>query len=448
METVEGDTGFLSLIILLNSFSFGVIAELGIIAVLIFCSAMISGSESAFFSLRNKDLIDLQEDQAPFSSTIVQLLEHPRQLLATILIINTVVNISIAILASNVTSRLLAGSNDFAKFMVEVVTLTFVLVLLGEVTPKVYAAQYNKSFASFMAYPLFLLNKIFYPLSFFLTRTTSLLEKRIDKKGHDLLLDEIRHAIEITSDEESSQDEKKILKGIINFSSTYVKQIMTSRMDVVAHDITTPFPQLIAYINENRYSRIPIYRGSFDKIEGILYIKDLIPYLNEGNDFNWTILLREAYFVPDIKKIDDLLQEFQLKKVHLAIVVDEYGGTSGIVTMEDILEEIVGDINDEFDEDEIFYSRLDDENFVFNGKTSLNDVVKVMNLEDEIFDKVRGEAESIGGLVTELSGRIPLPGEQINFENFVFTVESSDRRRVKRVKISMVNAEEPGNGES
>lgn len=447
METVEGDTGFLSLFILLNSFSFEVIAEMGIIMVLIFCSAMMSGSESAFFSLKNKDLINLQEDQHPLGSTIIKLLERPRQLLATILIVNTIVNISIAILAARVISILLPEVNEVVKFLVEVVAVTFVIVLLGEVTPKVYAAQYNISFASVMAFPLLLLNKLFYPVSFFLTSTTGIIEKRMDRKGHDLLLDEIRHAIEITSDEATSQDEKKILRGIINFSSTYVKQIMTSRLDVVAHDITTPFHQLIAYINENRYSRLPIYKGSFDKVEGILYIKDLIPYLNEGNDFNWTILIREPYFVPDIKKIDDLLHEFQTKKVHLAIVVDEYGGTSGIVTMEDVLEEIVGDINDEFDEDEIFYSRLDDENVVFNGKTSLNDVVKVMNLDDDVFEKVRGEAESIGGLVTELSGKLPLLGEQIQFDNFIFTVESADRRHVKRVKLSLVKEEEPHNGE-
>jgi gliding motility-associated protein GldE len=349
----------------------------------------------------------------------------------------------IAILATTLLNRIDFGGNELLKQFVDVVMITFTLVLLGEVVPKVYASHHNVKFAAFMAYPLVFLARVFYPISFVLTRTSSVIERRMLKHTHNVSLEDIKDAIEITSSEETSQEEKKILKGVINFGNIYVKQIMTGRLDVVAHDIDTPFDQLVKSINENRYSRVPIYNNSFDKITGILYIKDLIPYLNEPANFNWQNLVREPYFVPDTKKIDLLLQEFKLKKVHLAVVVDEYGGANGIVTMEDILEEIVGDINDEFDDEEVFYSRLDDENFVFDGKTSLTDVIRIMDLEDEVFEKVRGEAESIGGLMIEMAGKIPASGEKMQYENFRFTVELSDKRRVRRVKVSKLNETAP-----
>ena len=437
MGNTEGNPGITVPAIALGSSS-EVIWELIGIAVLIFFSAMVAGSESAFFSLKKKDLAALTEGKNKSGHLVVKLLNDAKHLLATILILNTLINISVAILAAEVANVLLANSSQNVRFIVEVVIVTFTLVLLGEVMPKIYGAQYSQRFAKIMAYPMYGIGKVLYPFAFFLSGTTSIIEKRLGKRGHHLHIEDIKQAIEITSDEATTQDEKKILRGIISFSTTYVKQVMTPRLDVIAHDINTTLPELIKSINENRYSRLPVYHETLDKIEGILYIKDILPYLHEKEDFNWRTLLRQPYFVPDSKKIDVLLEEFQQKKMHFAIVVDEYGGTAGIISMEDILEEIVGDINDEFDDDEVQYSRLDDANVVFNGKTSLNDVIRIMNLPDDIFEIVRGEAETIGGLVVEMAGKIPLIGETHVFNNFHFIVESADRKRVRRVKVSIV----------
>jgi putative hemolysin len=437
LGTIEGDpllfSGYLSFY--LQGFTFIDGAEIGLVIVLIFCAALIAGSESSFFSLKTADLHELEEENSRLSKAVLKLHERPKSLLATILVTNTLINILFAILGTSLLDKIDFAGNAILKQFIDVILVTFVLVLIGEVVPKVYASHQNIRFSLFMAYPLIFLTRILYPLTFFLTKTSRLIENRMKNKGHIVSINDIRSAIEMTSEDETSEEEKKILKGIISFGNTYAKQIMTSRVDVVAHDIHTSFEQLIKLINQNQYSRVPIYNGSFDKVEGILYIKDLIANLNQPG-FDWTKLIREPYFVPEMKKIDLLLQEFKQKKVHMAIVVDEYGGTAGIITMEDILEEIVGDINDEFDEDEVFYSKLDDDNYVFDGKTALTDVVRVMNLDTESFEKIRGEAESIGGLVVELAGKIPMPKEKIDFENFTFTVELSDRRRVRRVKVS------------
>jgi gliding motility-associated protein GldE len=357
-------------------------------------------------------------------------------LLATILIANTVCNILVAIIGASMLAKLNLSGNPVLELLINVILLTFMLVLIGEVVPKVYATHNNIRFASFMAYPLALMARLFYPFSILLARSTNIVEKSMQKRTHNVSMHDIKSAIELTSEQETSQEEKKILKGIISFGNTYAKQIMTSRTDVVAHDINTPFDQLIKLINQNQYSRVPVYNGSFDRIEGILYIKDLLAHLNEGPGFAWKGLIRDPYFVPEMKKIDLLLQEFKQKKVHMAIVVDEYGGTAGIITLEDILEEIVGDINDEFDDEEVFFSKLDDNNYIFDGKTALTDVVRVMDIDDESFDEIRGEAESIGGLVVELTGKIPRPKEIFEYQDFIFTVELSDRRRVRRVKIT------------
>ncbi|MCX6353035.1 MAG: gliding motility-associated protein GldE [Bacteroidetes bacterium] len=434
-------------IILLSNFSAGNLVEIGVIFLLILIAAAISGSESAFFSLKNKDLIELQESKHPFHKTIIQLLEKPKELLASILIINTLVNIAVAILAADFMHSVLPGDSESAKnlrFFIEIVTVTFTLVLLGEVTPKVYAAHYNRQFATVMAYPMFILNKILYPISFVMIQATKVIEKRIDSRGHDLKIDEIRHAIEITSDDKTTLHEKKILKGVISFSTTNVKQIMTSRIDIVAHDIETPFEELLKNINENRYSRLPVYKERLDEVVGILYIKDLIPHLSNKENFEWQSLIRKPMFVPESKMIDDLLQEFKTEKIHMAVVVDEYGGTQGIITLEDILEEIVGDISDEFDDDEIFYSRLDDNNFIFTGKTSLSDVIKVMSLEEDTFEKIRGEVETIGGMVVELKGEIPKIGEIVSYQNFSFKIESADKKKINRIKITYHPATENG----
>lgn len=437
MDTIEGDSLPLPLnfLIYLNSFTAMHGLEIGFCLLLVFFSAMLSGAESAYFSLKAEDIKEINEKHKRFRSSILYLYQKPKLLLATILIANTVNNILFAVLGASLLAQINFAGNAVLELFINVVLLTFIIVLIGEVVPKVYAAHNNVRFASFMAYPLVFLSRLFYPLSIVLAKTTNLFERNL-QKVHNVSISDIKSAIEMTSEDDTSQEEKKILKGIISFGNTYAKQIMTSRVDVVAHDITTPFDQLVSFINRNQYSRVPVFNGSFDRVEGILYIKDMLSHLNEGPGFDWKPLIREPYFVPEMKKIDLLLQEFKQKKVHMAIVVDEYGGTAGIVTLEDILEEIVGDINDEFDEDEIFYSKLDENTFIFDGKTALTDVVKVMNINDESFEEIRGEAESIGGLVIEHSGRIPRPKEIIEIGDFTFTVELSDRRRVRRVKVS------------
>ncbi|PSR05938.1 MAG: hypothetical protein BRD49_03050, partial [Bacteroidetes bacterium SW_10_40_5] len=334
------------------------------------------------------------------------------------------------------------GNKPVLAFLIDVVAITFILVLLGEVIPKVYANQLNIGFASFMAIPMFMLNKVLSPLSISLVSMTSLIEKRINKRGHDVSLEDLKKAIDITSEQEQRQEDKQMLKGIVNFSNTSVKQIMTSRVDTVAYSIDTPLSGLVEQINENRYSRLPVYEDSLDNVKGVLYIKDLIPNLNKEDSFKWQKLLRKPYFVPENKKIDDLLREFQTKKVHFAIVVDEYGGASGIITMEDILEEIVGDINDEFDEVEVFYSKLDDSNYVFDGKTPITDLTRIIYISDDYFDYFRSDIESIGGLIVEIAGRIPRIGEVYSYSNLEFKIESADRKRVRRVKITIHNRAE------
>ena len=436
---MDGDSCLTLINTVIFNFNIEVIWELFGIILLIGAAAAIAGSESAFFSLNKKDIYDLEEGKSKAGHLVVKLLFQPKKLLATILIINTIINISVAILAAEIARVCLINASEFMRFIIEVVSVTFTLVLVGEVMPKIYGAQYSVRFAIAMAYPMYLINKIFSPLSFLLSGTTNIIERKMRSKGHDLHIEEIKHAIDITSDKDTTQDEKKILKGIISFSTTYVKQIMTPRTDVVAHDVNTGFLSLVKSINVNRYSRLPIYNNTLDKIEGILYIKDIIPYLNEGDDFNWKSVLRKPYFIPDSKKIDILLEEFQQKKIHLAIVIDEYGGTAGIISLEVILEEIVGDINDEFDDEEVQYSKLDEHNAIFNGKTSLNDVIRILNLEDDIFEEVRGEAETIGGLVVEMAGRIPSIGEIHSFKNYQFTVESADRKTVRSVKLSILS---------
>jgi len=410
---------------------------------LIICSGLISGSEVAFFSISSKQIFELKSSSYRYHQAIISLLKGPRVLLGTILIANNIINIAIVLLFTIVSAQVFDfGNKPVLAFLIDVVAITFILVLLGEVIPKVYANQLNIGFASFMAIPMFMLNKVLSPLSISLVSMTSLIEKRINKRGHDVSLEDLKKAIDITSEQEQRQEDKQMLKGIVNFSNTSVKQIMTSRVDTVAYSIDTPLSGLVEQINENRYSRLPVYEDSLDNVKGVLYIKDLIPNLNKEDSFKWQKLLRKPYFVPENKKIDDLLREFQTKKVHFAIVVDEYGGASGIITMEDILEEIVGDINDEFDEVEVFYSKLDDSNYVFDGKTPITDLTRIIYISDDYFDYFRSDIESIGGLIVEIAGRIPRIGEVYSYSNLEFKIESADRKRVRRVKITIHNREE------
>ena len=323
------------------------------------------------------------------------------------------------------------------KFLIQIVIITFVLLLFGEVLPKVYANNKAVSFAKLMSIPLSFLEKIFKPISAILISSTRIIDRKIKNNKHNLSVDDLSNALELTSDENENKDEKKILEEIVKFGNTDVKQIMRSRIDITALDYKSTYTDVLKTIEKTGFSRIPIYQDSFDLIKGILYIKDLLPYLNKGDNFKWNKLIREVFFVPENKKIDDLLKEFQEKKIHLAVVVDEYGGTSGIVTLEDIIEEIVGDINDEFDDDDIIYSKLDNKNYVFEGKTTLKDFYRIINISGENFEQKKGEADSIAGFIIENTGSFPEKGQKINFENYTFSIESVNDRRIKRIKVTL-----------
>ncbi len=410
----------------------------GIIIILfIAASAIISSSENAFFSLTKLQVEELTDGQSRVAKTSEYLLSYPKKLLATILIANTFVNIAIVMVSSFMFDVLFDfGSNHVIGLILELTLITFTLVLLGEVMPKIYASQNNIKVSKFIAVPMYSLNKLFTPFVYLLIKSTSVIDKRITKKGHVLSVDELSHAIDITStEEETSQQEKTILKSIVNFGNINVKQIMRQRPDLSAVDATIDFKELLHKINDWGYSRVPVYRDNLDNIIGVLYIKDLLPHINKDDNFNWLSLIRKPYFVPESKKIDDLLKDFQLKRVHVAIVVDEFGGTSGMATMEDILEEIFGEINDEFDEDEISHSRINETTYVFEAKMLINDLCRFMEIDPDTFEEVRNEADTVGGMLLELSGDLPSLGDKIEYKDFTFIVEAADKRKVKRVKV-------------
>ena len=412
---------------------FSVIVLLGLLAT----SAIISGSEVAFFALRPQDLEDLKLLKSRKSELIESFLKKPKQLLATILIANNFVNVGIIILATYISVNLFNFQGiEWLQFLVQVVIITFLLLLFGEVLPKIYAYNNPISFAKFVTFPLLYLIKTLKPASTLLVASTRIIDKRAKNKGHDLSVNDLSNALELTSDQNENREEQKMLEGIVKFGNTDVKQIMRSRTDVTALNINTKYSQVLNTIQETGFSRIPIFEESFDNIKGILYIKDLLPHLKEDENFNWLNLLRQVFFVPENKKIDDLLKEFQEKKIHLAVVVDEYGGTSGIVTLEDVIEEIVGDISDEFDDDEIVYSKLDSNNFVFEGKTALNDFYRILNIDGLDFEEAKGESDSLAGFILEITGNIPKKGAKISFNDFIFTVEGVNKRRVTRIKAT------------
>lgn len=420
-----------------HPFSFEIILSLFIMAILLLCSALISGSEVAYFSLSGSELDHLRVSKNKSEIRVIELLERPKRLLATILIANNFINVGIVILSTFIIDGLFTFNNYQLKFLIQVVAVTFVLLLIGEVIPKVYATRKAERLAGAMALPLFYIQLIVKPISSILVHSTNFIDKRIKRKGHNISVGELSHALELSSDENGKDEDQKILEGIVKFGNTDVKQIMTSRIDVVPIEITATYKEVVATILDCGYSRIPVYKENFDNIAGVLYIKDLLPHL-DNEDFDWTSILRNPFFVPENKKIDDLLREFQSKKIHLAIVVDEYGGTSGIVSLEDVLEEIVGEISDEFDDDDLIYSKLDEFNYIFEGKAPLNDVYRVLQVEsEEVFEEQKGEAETLAGFLIELKGKIPKKGEKVRFEQYLFTVEAADKRRVKRIKVTI-----------
>jgi gliding motility-associated protein GldE len=411
-----------------------------VLLVLLLTSGFVSGAETAFFAITPAQLIDLKDSKSTSDKLIYQLLHRPKGLLATLLILINFVNIAIVVLSSLLINLVFNFTeHETLGFVIQVVAVTFVIVLFCEVLPKVYAQQNALRTAKVSVFPVYLLDKVLKPISYLLVSSTSFVEKRIRLKSYDVSVDELTHAIDVTSSKDTPEEEKKILKGIARFGNIDVRQIMKSRMDVMAAENSATFSELLPFIIENHYSRLPVYEESFDSVTGVLYTKDLLPYLNRKNDstFRWQDLVRPAYFVPESKKINDLLQEFQEKKMHLAIVVDEYGGNSGIVTLEDILEEIVGEIHDEFDEEELSYSKLDDHNFVFDGKALINDVCRVMELDRRVFDSSNEDVDTLAGLILDLAGGIPVRGEMLEHNGIKLKIESADRRRIKRVKITL-----------
>lgn len=399
-------------------------------------SGLISGSEVAYFSLEPIDLDKLKEKKSRKNKLILEHLVDKETLLATILIGNNFVNVAIVILTSYITSQLIVfNGNTLIQIIIEIVFITSIILFFGEILPKVYASKSPVTFAGLMAFPLWVLTKVLSPLSFLLTKSTGFVNRRLTRRLKNLSMDDISHALELTGNDIT--DEKEILEGIVKFGNINVVEIMTARVDVIDVEIKSEFSKVLQTIIDSGYSRIPVFEDTPDNVKGILYVKDLLSHLDNDNTFEWQSLIREAYYVPETKMLNDLLEEFQAKKIHMAIVVDEYGGTSGIATLEDILEEIVGDINDELDDEEDFYTILPDGTYSFEGKTQINDFHKVTDTDEEYFNSVRGEAETLAGLILELKGEIPQKNEKIEYKSFIFTVLSVDNRRIKRLKFEL-----------
>jgi len=417
-----------------------------ILIILLVCSALISGAEVAFFGLSPTDVNGIQEEGTSKGGIVVALLKRPKKLLATILIANNSINIGIVLLFSSIGDTIFSSINYIlfgiisVRFLLEVVVATFLILMFGEILPKVYANRNQKQFSHFMAYPLKILDFLFSPLSLPMRSATIFMYNKLGKQKTNLSVDHLSQALELTSEGDTTKEEQKILEGIVTFGNTDTKQVMRPRIDIFALSEDMKFPDVIAEIKNHGYSRIPVFSENMDNVLGVLYVKDLLPYLDR-KVFDWLSLIREPYFVPENKKLDDLLVEFQDKKNHLAVVVDEYGGTSGIVTLEDIIEEIVGDISDEFDDVDLVFSKLDDYNYVFDGKTTLRDFYRVAKIEEEqAFEEQKGESETIAGFVLEISGSFPKRGEKVHFGNYQFLVESLDKKRIKQIKITLPHA--------
>ena len=410
------------------------------IIILLSISALMSAAESAFFSLPLKSREELKKSTSLRDKIVLQIYDKPKKLLATILIINNLANIGIVLLSEVIAYQELDfNANPLLAFLIQVVAVTFLILLFSEVIPKVFANQHALLVARFMAFPISVLEKVASPLSYLLIQSTAFIDSKIKKKTQVISVADLSQALDLTNSTDMPEHEKKILKGIVKFGQVSVKQIMSPRMDVTALEYTAPFDKLIQIIHASGYSRIPIYKQTIDKIVGILSVKDLLSHINGNNNFKWQELIREPFFVPENKKNDDLLKEFQHRKIHMAVVVDEYGGTSGIVTLEDVIEEIVGEINDEFDDDDLIYSKLDENNFVFEGKVSLSDLSRKLNMDVGIFELPSGkEVDTLAGFLIEYTGTIPKKGEEIKYKDYIFTVESADNRKIKRVKITMI----------
>ena len=431
-----------SLLLFWATMGFTHLISLIFLFVLLLCSALISGAEVAFFSLTPANFITEDGKRSKTQIIVINLLEKPKKLLATILVANNFINIAIVLLFDSLAEDFFSGINTEVygvdmRFFIEVGLVTFLILLFGEILPKVYASRNKVQFSNFMAYPINFLDSLFSPLSTPMRAVTLYVHDKFGKQKSFISIDHLSQALELTSEEDTTREEQKILQGIVSFGNTDTKQVMRPRMDIFALNEESNYADIIPDIIENGYSRIPVYRENVDNVTGILYIKDLLPYLNQ-RDFKWTSLLREPYFVPENKKLDDLLNDFKNKKNHLAIVVDEYGGTSGLISLEDIIEEIVGDISDEFDDEDLVYSKLDENNFVFEGKTPLKDFYKIAKIEDPtVFEDQKGEADTLAGFLLEISGGFPKKNDQIDFLIYSFIIEVIDDRRIKQIKLSI-----------
>ncbi len=430
---------FLNLSIIDSTF----VLKIVMLVVLLICSALISGAEVAFFGLSPTDLNEIEEKKTVRGKIVVKLLIRPKKLLATILIANNAINIGIVLLFNAIGDTLFSEINYLlfglisVRFLLEVLVATFLILMFGEILPKIYANRNRFQFSIFMAYPLKILDFLFTPLSSPMRSATIFIYNRLGKQKSNLSVDHLSQALELTSEGDTTKEEQKILKGIVSFGNTDTKQVMRPRLDIFALSEDMKFTEVLEEIKNHGYSRIPVFSENMDNVLGVLYVKDLLPYIDRKN-FNWLTLIREPYFVPENKKLDDLLLEFQDKKNHLAVVVDEYGGTSGIVTLEDVIEEIVGDISDEFDDEDLIYSKLDDFTYIFEGKTTLKDfyrVTKIKNEED--FESQKGESETIAGFVLEIAGSFPKRGEIVSYMDYQFLVESLDKKRLKQIKVTL-----------
>ena len=415
--------------------------------VLLLCSALISGTEVAFFTLSKTDIIKISDETKGLNPVVI-LLQNPSKLLATILITNNFINILIVLIFASLGEVFLKDQNlsltilgftlpsSIVKFSIEVILVTFLILLFGEVLPKVYASRRALKFCNFMSRPLQFLTFFLTPLSFPLINLTNIIEKKLGSKNSNFSVEILSKALELTSEESTTKEEQKILEGIVSFGNTETVQIMKPRIDIFALSYDESYDEVLTKILKHGYSRNPVYKDSIDNIVGVLYAKDLLGFL-DNKDFKWQELLREPFFVPENKKLDDLLVEFRERKNHLAIVVDEYGGTSGIVTLEDVIEEIVGEINDEFDTDDLSYSKIDANNYIFDGKITIKDFCKVLeDTKEEKFEEYKGESETIAGFILEISGKFPKIGEKINFNRYTFTIEALDRKRIKQLKVT------------
>lgn len=420
--------------IIVNPISPSIIVSILLAFFLILLSGFASASEIAFFSLSPADLEAMDPDKSPLDMLVQKLRDDSERTLATILITNNLVNVTIIMLCNYIFTNLLTFSTEWLQFLCVTILLTFLLLFFGEIIPKVYGSKNPLAFCRKAVKGVMFFRKVFWPIETILLKSGAFAEKVLQKENRQLSIDDLEQALELT-DKSDIKDEQSMLQGIIRFGDETAKEVMTSRQDIIDLDIRCSYEDVLKCIVDNNYSRIPVYQDNKDNIRGVLYIKDLLPHLSKPANFRWQSLIRPSYFVPETKKIDDLLREFQENKVHIAIVVDEFGGTSGIVTLEDILEEIVGEINDEYDEEEHNYTKLDANSYIFEGKTLLNDFSKILNLPDDEFDDVEGDADSLAGLLLEIKGDFPVVHEILKYKRYTFEVLEIDERRISKVKV-------------